>query len=178
MPKPVAAFLRRYCALLDWINLEKSDAIVVWKSEEVGTWRTIQARWSLTGARLRFQFRLHNRVVASWVTSIQSGPGGASIQLENPRKSAPDEIRILWEEKGVEIHGATSLSGLSEAAQHWLRKELPGCVILLVGRRSDRTHTLSGSYLRIYARHCGNDYLLVACPPLPAELAVPPLLSN
>ena len=44
MPKPVAAFVRRYCALLEWINLEKSDAKVIWKSEEVGTWRTIQAR--------------------------------------------------------------------------------------------------------------------------------------
>jgi len=166
----VPAHLRRNRILLEWISVRQPAAEVYWKGQPLGSWEKIEARWRITGQRIRFSFRPQDRQKVAWISSIQSCSGGIRILLkEHHRQVVPDELEIRWGDADPDRVGEPS--DLWPCIRRWIRSEMPGCVVLSAERRSDRARTLSRRFLRVHVRDRGDDRLImVAGADAPAEL--------
>jgi len=169
----VPAHVRRSCALLEWISRERMGATIRWRTAELGTWQDLQAGWRITGTRIRFCFLANNRRIDSLVSSVRLANHGARIHFSTARSDALD---VVWESS--RSRESPEAGCLCDSAREWARHQFPGCRIVSATQRADRTHSLSGSYLRVFLRHRGETLLLLACPAdLPFD-RIPRLLTQ
>ncbi len=157
MRRGIDAHLRRYRVLLKSVEAIGSQARVMWRSANLGSWEGISAHWWESAGRIGLRFQAGERRVFRWISSIRSTADGLKILLSDPGKPFPEEFLVIR-------CGSRSDAGPPpEAAwlltQRWLREWFPEHRILSASRRPDLAHSLSGSFLRVYFRARGNDHL-------------------
>jgi hypothetical protein len=168
MARITQAHHRRNRTLLEWISAEKAESEVVWGSERVGTWEEIQPRWRESNQRIRFKFRARNRNVTAWIVCLQPTPWGIKVLLRDFDKAFPNELRVVWPNASFEGTPARA-NDFWKTIRPWVRVHWPGCTIVSATQRADRTHTISGAFLRVQVRYRGRVYLLIGCGAAPVE---------
>jgi hypothetical protein len=152
--------LRKTMTLLECIRTTHPDAKVKFGSAEIGCWKDLEPQWSLYGARIRLQLYLSGRNAMFWIESVRATPWGVRIRIAD-RREPRREIRVKWiEPVGSEV---TDCARILAAPHSWLPSILPGCRIVYACQAPDRSHTLSGNYLRMRLRQGATDHLLLAC---------------
>ncbi len=170
MSRALAAHLRRSLRLLEWTSAEKGEALVFWGSEKLGTWESIRPCWRISPQGIEFRFSAGSRGIITGGISVMPTRRGAKIMLRLPHRIIPEELRVIWDEQDQEGERLPASDFLG-AARRWIAKEKPGSLILSASNRCDRSHSISGSYLRIHFRHHGKDHLMIALPSEAGELA-------
>jgi hypothetical protein len=155
-----AAYLRRSLALLSWIDSSQPEARVAMGPIELGFWREIAPRWQLRGARICLQLRARGRSLVFWISSVHPAPWGATLKVWH-RNLPHEEIHVVWRNQLEQARLSRCI--MLKAVRGWVRSHLPGCRILSESRVPDRTHTLSGAFLRLRLRGQESDHLVLAC---------------
>ncbi len=153
MRKAPDTHLRRKCLQLAAIDARGPGTSVVWRSENLGSWRDIAARWWEDAGKVRLQFRTCQKEWCFQVSSIKRAGDGVKVILSDARKPVPEELCVSWGR--ISTEGLTRREDSWQAVQRWLRERFPGFQVLSVGRRPDLAHSLSGSFLRVLFRARG-----------------------
>jgi hypothetical protein len=82
--------------------------------------------------------------------------------LRSTEQAAPVSLGLIWKHQEGESHACLPAAQLQEWLIHWARNLSPGCRILSTDKRPDRTHSLSGGYLRMHGRAMKRDFVLLA----------------
>jgi hypothetical protein len=155
-----STYLRKTLTLLECIRSTHSDAKVIFGAVELGRWKDLEPRWWLCGGRIRLQLHLAERNAMFWIGTVRAAHWGVKISIcgrSKPRR----EIRVKWIEP-VDSQGI-DCGCIMAAAPSWLPSILPGCRIVSARQAPDRSHTLSGKYLRMRLKQGVADHLLLAC---------------
>jgi hypothetical protein len=158
MKLSTAAHLRKKQALLAVAKSKGSAARIRWRSMDLGSWDAVNPHWQVVGGKIRFYF-FYEKNQVFFISSIKTMPWGARIFLASPRSPVPETFDVNW----LESPSAQSsdLSRLWPRARLWLKQNFPGCEIVWAGKRSDRSRSLSGRFLRVIFRYRGRRSLLV-----------------
>ncbi len=171
----MAQYLRKSLALLDWIDSSHASARVILGSRNLGSWKDLEPRWKLTGQTISLQIVWRNRRRLFQLSSVLPSACSAILRCHSRRHGCED-ILVTWDK---EAQAQTFGQGdLLERARAFLRRMLPGCRILSVSHAVDRTHSLSGKFLRLRARYRQKDHLLVVCHDGIANEEVPAILTQ
>lgn len=139
----------------------KSDSVRIrWRSMDIGTWESAAPHWRVFGEKIRFQFRDRNSPMTLWIDSIRPKTGGMNIFLSSPQSPVSEVLEVAWRETAP----VSNLDSrwLWDAVSRWMHRKFPGHYPVSAVQRRDLAHTFSGSFLRVFFRHRGNDILLVA----------------
>jgi hypothetical protein len=158
----IQAHVRRTCDLLEWITSTKSTAACRWRGERVGNWIDLKPDWQVSAGRIRLRFSIAGRSFVLWVSSVQRRPDSAAVRLLIPGRPLPETLDVSWTAPATE--DAISRRGFCRELVKWAEGVLPGSFVESVERRSDRAHTISGSFLRLRLRYKGGAILVLAVP--------------
>ncbi len=131
-----------------------------WRSNDIGSWKSVNPRWSVYGERIRFRFRSLDRDLNLWIASIKPKPWGINIFLSSPGRPIPEALEVAWQES-VPYLIADSRQ-FWDMVRRWLSSRVPGYRVVRATRRPDLAKGLSGAFLRVVFRHKGKGCLLIA----------------
>ncbi len=169
-----AAYLRRSLATLEWIDSTWPEAIIIVDGHQAGVWKDLHLRWRVDGDRIRLQLHLAGGGLALWISSVQPDTLGVRMLIHGRQPAR--EIRVTW--AGTVKSGEAGRHELLESAGAWVRQRFPGGLIVSPGQVPDRSHSLSGSYLRLRVKWRAADHLVLACAPGEAEGQVAGILTQ
>ncbi len=159
MRKGTDAYLRRHRQLLSFLDAGGRQAQVIWRSENLGSWESISARWWEERGRLRLRFKTGQRDWQFWLSSIKAAVRGPRLLLTSPQKPVPEVLQIVWSQTANDMYGLSDNSW--EICRRWLRERFAGWQILAVTRRSDLARSLSAAFLRVHFKTQGRDCFLI-----------------
>jgi hypothetical protein len=156
--KALEAHLRRSLQFLAWIDGNHPGSRVSCGTLELGIWRDLQPRWHLENGIIRLIFSGSGPNPGYRAKCVLPAAWGARIPIITALGAR--ELAICWHKAGEMLQPLNH--GLAGILQ-WTRNRWPGCRVVAACRRSDRSHTLSGSYYRIRIRYANEDQFVLAC---------------
>ncbi len=175
MHRDFQTYLRRQRLQLERISLEKGDATVMWRFEELGTWNDLHAQWRDFRHQTRLLFNTPRGRLLRIVRSLELTSHGARILLAGKSSQVSETLDVIWKEPRQHLSQPDSMF---ELARSWLRQQAPGAAILRCSRRSDLAASLSRLFLRVHARLRQTDYLLLASPATEDKDRTPEMLGQ
>jgi hypothetical protein len=156
--KPV--YFQKIHASLELAAGNKESARLFWRSAELGCWEEVQPNWRVLGGRIRFQFHDEGGRHSFWISSVRQKPWGMRILLNCPWSPIPEKFDIRWNEAVADSEA--DFHELWNIVRQWLRQKFPGHQVLQARKKTDRSKTLSASFIRIFFCHQAAEYLLLA----------------
>jgi hypothetical protein len=147
--------------LLDSLDSYGGDTRVHLESRDLGALEMLQLRWWSSRNRIRLSIRTPEGHMDLHVTSVRQIGDRLEIRVQDGRQPVP---QILAVEPASAALGHR-VPGLWQFVRRWLNENWPGCRVVIVSRRVDRWHSLSGNYLRVLFRHGGRHCVLLASDP-------------
>jgi hypothetical protein len=153
-----AAHLKRCRLLLDLARSKAEITKIRWRSEDLGSWDSIQPRWRVVGGKIRIQFRESGHCRTYWIASVKQRAWGVTVFLADSGSPIPEALEMAWRQPLPDFMDTRSLWKI---AKYWLASKFPGHRVLRATKKPDLARTLSGSFLRVLFKHGGKIRLLV-----------------
>jgi hypothetical protein len=160
MKRSAASHLKRRVALLEFAKSKAEVIRICWRCKDLGPWESVCPYWWISGGRIWLQFYCEGSLRCMGIASIRQKPWGLHILLSNPKDPVSEVLEFAWQASMTDP--VSDCSELWKIVRYWLSYKFPLHQIIKAKKRTDRTQTFSGAFLRVRFHHSGKQYCLIA----------------